>query len=89
MGSMRHMEMLRESEGVEEYYNLSDEDRETAASLSYRATLAILRFFKSYPIRSYVWKGAARETPSVRVEMQINDGPWCVIGPKGLPLTQG
>jgi hypothetical protein len=38
-----------------------------------------------YPIRRHVWVEAAVETPYI-VEMRVNDGPWVVVGPKGIPV---
>lgn len=86
-GSHRHIEGIREAAGIDKYWEMEDSERKESDRVSLRATLAVLRFFKMYPIRRHVWRLSAEETPHT-VEMQINDGPWRVINGKGLPVTE-
>lgn len=66
------------------YAELKDEDYEVAELSAIRAQLAVLRAFRCYPIRKYLWKNAPKAT--YRVEMRWNNqGPWAVVDEKGLP----
>lgn len=88
-GSLRHVENVREAAGIDKYWEMEDSERKMGDYSSLRATLAVLRFFKMFPIRRHVWNRATEETPHI-VEMQINSGPWRVIDGKGLPTaTEG
>ncbi len=83
-GTLRHLEATRHQKGLPSYA-YSELERREAESASWRATLAVLRYFRMYPIRRHVWVEAAVETPYI-VEMRVNDGPWVVVGPKGIPV---